>query len=239
MRVFPVLLLLLAACGGDADPGAEQRLPAEGVTRVVVRALSGDVELSTTAGDSFLLVVPRDTEVDVKGVTLRIEGRRKGTMRIAAPPGRDLTAAVRKAGGIGVEGSWGKISLEVAKGDIRVDAQALDGARVRCAKGNVEFALAAPPTASIECEALAGDIAMRVTPTYRGSLLLKSGAGKIDLKRHPEIRVHFGPGNRMARAFVGKPFTEAEHAEIPVDKRPAIWADATNGAVNFELTAGG
>lgn len=226
MRVCLAVFLVLAACEKHVDPDVALRsmLPAD---RLVVTVESGDVEVLSDGGPDLRATDKALVNAEDGKLTL------KGPAKVIAPNGTTLVV-VSHAGNVALKGDWGEVDVHVRGGGLTIDA-AVKGGKLN-ANSDLEGTLREPPAADLTCESQAGGVRIGMAATFRGSINLRSGAGKIDAKRHARMMLKHDSTDNNVSGFVGPPLTLEERRE----KRwpPGFWAHAKTGPVSFELVDG-
>ena len=235
MRALWPILVLLAACGDERAAG-EWRLAAKGVTRLVVVTGDAGVELVTAAGDELVLLGDREPVTAVVRSRLKVSYDGARPLRVTAPTGLDLVVRVTGRAQVSIAGKWADVTVTAANGDVAVDLDETGAAKITAAKGSILFACSEPPRGSVTATSTRGaQVTLKISSRFRGVLNLATRTGKILVpKHHPRLSV-VNASTQSVLAFLGKPFTVAEHKQSPVDRRPGIWGSAHAGNVTLEL----
>jgi len=234
MRALWPIFVLLAACGTKQAAG-EWRVAANGVTRLVVVTGGAGVELATAAGDELVLFGDREPVTAVARSRLKVSYEGVRPLRVTAPTGLDLVVRVTGQGRVSIAGKWADVTVTAANGDVAVDLEETGATKITAAKGSILFACSEPPRGSVTATSTHGaQVTLKISSRFRGVLNLATRTGKIIVPKHPGLSVA-NASTQSVLAFLGKPFTVAEHKESPVDRRPGIWGSAHAGNVTLEL----
>ena len=237
MRTLWPIFALLAACGADRAAG-EWRVAAKGMTRLVVAAGGAGVELSTDrhpAGAELVFRGDREPATSLTRSRLKVSYDGERPLRVTAPPGLDLVVRVTGQAPVSIAGGWADVTVTAASGNVSVDLDAVRAAKITATKGSISFACAEPPQGSVTATSTHGaQVTLKISARFRGVLSLATRTGKITAPKHPRLGVRNASAQSVL-AFLGTPFTVADHREAPVDRRPGIWGSADAGDVTLEL----
>ncbi|HKK28348.1 MAG TPA: DUF4097 family beta strand repeat-containing protein [Gemmatimonadota bacterium] len=183
----------------DADGDLRIRVPAEtGLhvrTRtgdVVVRDLTGEVELESSEGDLRVEGAPR--RLDIEGLS--------GAVTVDGSPADLRISTV--AGDVTVRGAMGDVSVRSASGDVLVTGDGVSDGFFSASSGDISFRGRPARDATLEFQTASGDVDVTLPDDVGATYEVTTVSGELVTDREARLlgAQHFG-GGRQYRLSVG------------------------------------
>lgn len=174
----------------------ESRLTVASVSaNIIVKNVHGAQRMQAVSGEI-------DTAVDAEDVQLKTVS---GDIRLRGAGKPALLTITTVSGNAEVRDISGEVVMQTVSGDLDIDSESLERARIRTTNGSAALRAALAQGARIEMEAVNGDLRLTIRGEPDGEFTLETFNGSIDNTFGPEpVRTsRFAPG-REARFTVGE-----------------------------------